>query len=238
MPTAMTVRVALAFVALSAPALAQNGDHDTPVYHYTSSVSTLSVYTDTTHSRVTVLIASGDFGHRAQFPAPKVLTWLNSGMKDSLSDGPTDDAVSLAVIHDTPCSVRLSQTVGAGYGMAIPCGEIVRFRDAMLTAAGQAPVYFDFQVEKQVATMAGSPTPAYPEAERHAKVEGTVLAQFVVDTNGRPVMRTFKVLKGTDQEFVDAVRRALPHMRFYPAEIDGHRVNQLVQEPFTFGIQR
>ena len=31
-----------------------------------------------------------------------------------------------------------------------------------------------------------------------------------------------------------AVKNALPFLRFYPAEVGGHKVKQLVQQPFTF----
>jgi protein TonB len=107
---------------------------------------------------------------------------------------------------------------------------------------GTGPVtdqpYFDFQVEKQAGTVPGSPTPVYPEMLRSAGIEGEVLAQFVVDTNGRADMSTFKVLKSTQDAFTDEVKRALPKMRFYPAEIGGHKVKQLVQEPFSFAIQK
>jgi len=96
--------------------------------------------------------------------------------------------------------------------------------------------YFEFQVEKQVRTMPGSPQPHYPVAMRKAGREGEVLAQYVVDTTGLADVRTFKVLKATSPEFVDAVKEGLPTMRFTPAEIGGRKVKQLVQQPFTFGL--
>jgi TonB family protein len=106
---------------------------------------------------------------------------------------------------------------------------------------GKQPVnvdqpYFEFQVEKQVQTAAGSPHPKYPEALKAANVKGEVLAQYVVGKDGRADLSTFKVLKSTRQEFVDAVKQALPEMRFTPAEIGGQKVMQLVQQPFTFAI--
>jgi protein TonB len=38
--------------------------------------------------------------------------------------------------------------------------------------------------------------------------------------------------------FEQAVRSALPNMRFLPAEIGGRKVKQLVQQPFVFALQR
>ena len=98
--------------------------------------------------------------------------------------------------------------------------------------------YFDFQVEKQAGPVPGSPTPEYPEMLRSANIEGEVLAQFVVDTSGKVDMPTFKVLKSTNDAFTDAVKRALPRMKFFPAEIGGRKVKELVQQPYAFNLSK
>jgi protein TonB len=98
--------------------------------------------------------------------------------------------------------------------------------------------YFEFQVEKPVVQAPGSPTPRYPDILRQAGVEGEVLAQFVVDTTGRAESGSFKVLKSSHDLFAQAVRSALPGMRFIPAEVGGRRVKQLVQQPFAFAIAK
>jgi TonB family protein len=99
---------------------------------------------------------------------------------------------------------------------------------------GDVP-YFEFQVEKQVVTLPGV-TPSYPAPLRAAKVEGVVLAQFIVDTMGRFEPGTFRVLKSDHGLFTQSVRDALPEMRFAPAEVGGRKVRQLVQQPFTFAL--
>jgi protein TonB len=98
--------------------------------------------------------------------------------------------------------------------------------------------YFEFQVEKQVSSYPGNAGPRYPDMLRSANVEGEVLAQFVVDTTGRADMREFKVLKSTHDLFTNAVRSALPNMKFYPAEVGGRKVKQLVQMPFQFNLTK
>src|SRR5438094_396094 len=98
--------------------------------------------------------------------------------------------------------------------------------------------YFEFQVEKQVAAMPGNPAPRYPDMLRSANVEGEVLAQFVVDTRGRAEMNTFKVLKPSHDLFTNAVKSALANMKFYPAEVGGRKVKQLVQMPFVFSLNK
>lgn len=98
--------------------------------------------------------------------------------------------------------------------------------------------YFEFQVEKPVAQIPGTGAPRYPDALRSSGVEGEVQAQFVVDENGKAEVSTFKVLKATNDLFANAVRTALPNMRFYAAEVGGHKVKQLVQQSFQFKLDR
>jgi protein TonB len=108
---------------------------------------------------------------------------------------------------------------------------------------GTAPVnsdqpFFEFQVEKQVQQIPCSGNLRYPDMLRSSNIEGEVLAQFVVDTTGHYESGTFKVLKSSHDLFTAAVKNALPTMRFYPAEVGGRKVKQLVQQPFTFSLQK
>jgi periplasmic protein TonB len=106
------------------------------------------------------------------------------------------------------------------------------------TPVNDNQTYFEFQVEKQVSPLPGNPAPRYPDMLRSANVEGEVLAQFVVDTTGKADMREFKVLKSTHDLFTNAVKAALPNMKFYPAEVGGKKVKQLVQMPFQFSLTK
>ena len=85
-----------------------------------------------------------------------------------------------------------------------------------------------------VAQAPNSAVPRYPDILRSAGIEGDVLAAFVVDTMGKAVLGSFKVLNGTHQLFVDAVKASLPNMNFVPAEVGGRKVKQLVQQPVFF----
>ncbi len=98
--------------------------------------------------------------------------------------------------------------------------------------------YFQFQVEKQVQLRPNQTGPRYPEMLRSAAVTGSVSAQFVVDTEGRVEMNTFKVIESDHEQFTQALRQALPRMRYYPAEIGGKPVKQLVQQAFSFTLDR
>jgi biopolymer transport protein TolR len=97
-------------------------------------------------------------------------------------------------------------------------------------------VYFEFQVERPVKQLPDGVVLHYPDVMRESRTNGEVLAQFVVDTNGHALPETFKVLKTTHDLFAQAVRAALPDMRFVPATIGGKPVRQLVQQPFHFTI--
>ncbi|HKW47070.1 MAG TPA: M56 family metallopeptidase [Gemmatimonadaceae bacterium] len=97
--------------------------------------------------------------------------------------------------------------------------------------------FFEFQVERQATPKAGNP-PRYPDALRRAKVEGTVVAQLVVNTDGTPAMSTFKVLRSTNPLFTNAVKESLASMKFNPAQVGGRAVRQLVQMPFVFSLSK
>lgn len=96
--------------------------------------------------------------------------------------------------------------------------------------------YFEFQVEKQVTQVPNGVAAKYPEVLKSARVEGQVLAQFVVDSAGHAEMSSFKVLKSQHELFTQAVRDALPQMLFTPAELGGKKVRQIVQQPFVFSV--
>ncbi|HEU4748371.1 MAG TPA: TonB family protein [Gemmatimonadaceae bacterium] len=96
--------------------------------------------------------------------------------------------------------------------------------------------YMEFQVEKPVRHIGGA-TPEYPSSLKDMGVKGEVLAQFVVGENGRYQGGTLKILSSSNPAFSDAVKRALPGMRFSAAQIGGQKVKQLVQQAFQFQLK-
>ncbi len=98
--------------------------------------------------------------------------------------------------------------------------------------------YFEFQVEKPAESMPDNPKPKYPSVLESSGIAGEVQAQFVVRSDGKADMDTFKVLKSTNELFTQAVKNVLPRMRFSPAQIGGKPVNQLVQQAFQFAVPR
>jgi protein TonB len=110
-----------------------------------------------------------------------------------------------------------------------------------VTAASPPPgntdsVFTVLDVDTAVVRSSNSAAPAYPLKLLEARVTGSVSAQYVVDTTGFADTASFHVMKATNPGFVDAVREALPYMRFKPAKIGPLKVRQLVEQTFTFKI--
>ena len=103
--------------------------------------------------------------------------------------------------------------------------------------SGDAP-QTENTVEKAVVALPGTATPRYPSMLQSAGVDGSVRAQFVVDTLGRVEPGSFRALESTHDLFAAAVREALGRARFSPAETGGRKVRQLVEQTFTFSITR
>jgi TonB family protein len=106
------------------------------------------------------------------------------------------------------------------------------------TVVPAAKPMYEFQVEAQAHQIPGTGSLRYPDAMRKANREGEVLAAFIVDAQGMVEPSTFKVMKSSGPAFTEAVRVALPAMRFTPARVHGTAVKQLVEQPFTFSLAR
>jgi TonB family protein len=139
-------------------------------------------------------------------------------------------AASVALLF--ACTLRSDSMTGPG-GAGTSRATTPRGTPQLVTAN---QTYFEFQVEQQALPVPGSPSPKYPDLLRRAGVDGTVLAQFVIDTLGRADLSTFKVLKSTHELFTESVRAALPQIKFHAAQVGGRPVKQLVQMPFDFSI--
>jgi outer membrane biosynthesis protein TonB len=91
-------------------------------------------------------------------------------------------------------------------------------------------------VERQASALGGNPTPRYPGSLQFAGVSGKVIMQFVIDTLGQVDHRTICVLYSDNPLFAMAVLQVLPQSRFRPAEVDGHKVKELVETPYVFSM--
>jgi hypothetical protein len=92
-------------------------------------------------------------------------------------------------------------------------------------------VYTALEVDTAVARYDGSAAPPYPPT-----IEGSVIVQYIVDSTGRADLKSVTIMESTHPDFANSVRVTLPHMRFRPAKIGPRRVNQLVQQLFSFKL--
>lgn len=102
--------------------------------------------------------------------------------------------------------------------------------------AEELPVFSEIEVDSAAARDPDSEGPVYPPTLMAKGIEGSILATFVVDTNGRPDVDTFLALEATHNLFSIAVRDALPRMKFRPAKRNNIPVRQQVELRFSFRV--
>ena len=93
-------------------------------------------------------------------------------------------------------------------------------------------------VVEKIAWPRNNPQPRYPDVLKRDGVEGSFVVEFVVDSTGRVDEKTMSFPSTAHPMFLRAVRDALLHSRYFPAELAGVRVRQLVQQQFSFVLVR
>ena len=111
------------------------------------------------------------------------------------------------------------------------CPAIVRVPGSVRN--GHQPVYESCHLDRPPVLRV--PAPSYPPMMRSANVEGTVLTEFVVDTNGAVIANTIRTLRSTHQQFTDAVQRVIRRTRGRPGRLRGRAVRAWVRYDFEFG---
>jgi protein TonB len=75
-------------------------------------------------------------------------------------------------------------------------------------------------------------TPIYPDGPRHAGLDGSVMVEFVVGTDGRVVQA--EAVKWSHREFVEPAVRAVREWRFEPGTQGGRKVRFRMAVPIEF----
>jgi len=147
---------------------------------------------------------------------------------------------NLATVPDINTDVDLTSRISDAkdFGDADPAALVNRSSMYALAHPGPNGAYTEDVVEKTVWPVAGNPHPRYPDDLQRAGVEGTLVVQFVVDSTGRVDAKTLAFPDNAQPGFLRAIRDALLHSRFLPAELAGIRVRQLVQQQFSFVLIR
>ena len=137
-----------------------------------------------------------------------------------------------------PFRVRFSMAYGGGWEVtmvALAPTEVVKREWAVPPTV--AVTYHESQVTNRVEPLKVSSRIAFPMGEEEARMAGSVMAYFTVDTTGLIDLFTVKV-KGPTAGFEAAVLKWLPNARFIPADIDRVRVRQYTYQQFQFGGAR
>ncbi len=113
--------------------------------------------------------------------------------------------------------------------LSVPVKNVVAGGDSVLSV---------LQVDSVATRYLDSAAPAYPPDLLNQNVEGTVYTEYIVDTSGYADTASLVIVRSTHPEFTQAVREALPYMRFRPAKVGNQKVRQLVEQQFTFKIRR
>jgi hypothetical protein len=100
-----------------------------------------------------------------------------------------------------------------------------------------ASALFARDVTSPATAVPGSPHPTYPPALAEQGTRALVSTMFVVDTDGRPNLESFRALNTAAEPFIDAIRESLKHTRFVPAQKDGAPIQQVVQYTYDFGMR-
>ena len=168
---------------------------------------------------------------------------------------PPDRRPSQAGSRETIKYVELApEGVGTGFGAgagtndgpvieepSATLGDIGRDLTSSIEApklAGGDSIFTQLEVDSTVSRFPGSAAPAYPADMLKQGVQGSVVTQYVVDTTGFADSTSLKIMKSTHEQFADAVRAALPYMRFFPAKVGTKKVRQLVEQEFSFKIEQ
>lgn len=94
--------------------------------------------------------------------------------------------------------------------------------------------YTEAMVEKTVMPYRDNPRPIYPPELEFLGLEGSFEVMFVVDSTGHVDRHTIRFPERAERLLAQAVRYALERSRYFPAELGGRRVPQLVEQRFVF----
>ncbi len=100
------------------------------------------------------------------------------------------------------------------------------------------PGLVDTSETTPAAALASSDQPRYPPVLLDARIDGEVVARFVVDSDGKVEPSTFELVRTSHAAFTEAVRASLRRLRYLPAERGGRRVASTVEQTFQFAPHR
>jgi protein TonB len=100
---------------------------------------------------------------------------------------------------------------------------------------GDDAIYSESAVEEAPTLLSAAPL-VYPPLLRQAGIHGTVVVQAVVDTAGRVVPASIKIVRTPHPGFEASARQWVLSALFRPARIQGRPVRVLVNQPLNYAI--
>jgi protein TonB len=101
---------------------------------------------------------------------------------------------------------------------------------------GEAPLVIAVAVADEPPLLLTSPEPRYPPTLRAAGIEGTVMIEVIVDTEGTPEAESVRVLSSDHAQFEAAARRVVLGARYRPGRWRGRPVRVLIRQPVEFRL--
>lgn len=178
------------------------------------------------HPRAARRVRSADGGQLSLASLDQLVANMTPvAVADSLSIAdPSVDLASVAsgrIDFGGLANQLLSAVIGHAYSLANPNA-----------------IYDEAAVDKIAEAMRENPKPVYPYALRMAGVEASFIVRFVVDTTGRVDERSLEFPPAAQRLLIQSVREALRRSRYFPAVVGGQPVRQLVEQRFSFVLDR
>lgn len=98
-------------------------------------------------------------------------------------------------------------------------------------------VFLEAVVEERPERLSG-PLPVYPDILRQAGVAGRVLVEAVIDTTGRAIPRSVRIIQTPHSGFDQAAKNVLLQSLFRPGRVGGRAVKVLIRLPIDFNLNR
>ncbi len=121
-------------------------------------------------------------------------------------------------------------------GMVAMAAEVEETKVEEAISLEPYQAYSELEVDVTAERSPDSDGPAYPDSLLARQVEGEARVRFVIDSTGRAIVESFGVIESTHAGFSQAVRNALPRMKFKPASMGAKPVAQRVEQTFVFKI--
>jgi TonB family protein len=138
--------------------------------------------------------------------------------------------------------VTVADTGGASRQIVTDKDGMEEFLDMLAKGVVAAKTLTDDELKRQGPVtqkpieLAKSLNYVYPRNAKLANQSGSALVQFIVDTTGKAKPETIVCMNATYKDFAEAAMAAVKLMEFHPAELEGHKIEQLVQYPIDFKL--